>query len=167
MSFVAAHSIEVACWRDTYSVCIPMAFSSMHRGYMYIVGRGSYITLRCMQDTCMARAVMQSSFPLTSSPPSQTTDAADQLLMKERSHLLAIKRSLEAQLRKVQLQLQVLNTTRARLAAIIQERSRVTDLLCHSMSSTVAVCHFSPHRGAAVGQRAKVRATLKGHEEAH
>ena len=158
---MAAHSIEVACWRDTDSVCIPMAFSSR----VHVVGRGSYITLRCMQD--MARAVMQSSFPLTSSPPSQTTDAADQLLMKERSHLLAIKRSLEAQLRKVQLQLQVLNTTRARLAAIIQERSRVTDLLCHSMSSTVAVCHFSPHRGAAVGQRAKVRATLKGHEEAH
>lgn len=107
-----------------------------------------------------AHAVMLPS--LTSSPSSQTTDAADQLLMKERSHLLSVKRSLEAQLRKVQLQLQVLNTTRARLAAIVQERSRVTDLLCHSMSSTVAVCHFSPRRGAAVGQRSKV----SGPEEA-
>ena len=64
-------------------------------------------------------------------------------LLEERTHLLSIKRSLEAELSKVHQQLQVLSVARARLAAIVQERSRVTDLLCHSMSMTVAVSHFS------------------------
>ena len=73
----------------------------------------------------------------------QIPDAADQCLLEERSHLLSVKRSLEAQLRKAQQQQQVLSVARAQLAAIIQERSRVTDLLCHSMSSTVAVSHFT------------------------
>ena len=49
----------------------------------------------------------------------------------------SLKRSLESQLRKVQQQLQVLGTARARLAAVIQERSRVTDLICHSLASSV------------------------------
>ena len=73
----------------------------------------------------------------------QEPDAADLCLLEEHAHLLSIKHSLEAQLRNVQQQLQVLSVARARLAAVIQERSRVTDLLCHSMSSTVAVSHFS------------------------
>lgn len=73
----------------------------------------------------------------------QEPDAADLCLLEEREQLLSIKRSLEAQLSAVQQQLQVLSVARARLAAIVQERSRVTDLLCHSMSSTVAVSHFS------------------------
>lgn len=73
----------------------------------------------------------------------QEPDAADMCLLGERTHLLSIKRSLEAELSKVQQQLQVLSVARARLAAIVQERSRVTDLLCHSMSMTVAVSHFA------------------------
>ncbi len=64
----------------------------------------------------------------------QDTDCADQLLHAERSHLLSLKRSLEAQLNKVQIQLQQLNKARAQLTASIQERSRVTDLLCQSMT---------------------------------
>ncbi len=77
----------------------------------------------------------------------QDTDHADRLLMSERTHLLSLKKSLEAQLRKVQQQLQVLNVARARLAAVIQERSRVTDLLCHSMSSTVHITGVARGKG--------------------
>lgn len=73
----------------------------------------------------------------------QEPDAADICLLGERAHLFSIKRSLEAQLSKTQQQLQILSVARAHLAAVLQERSRVTDLLCHSMSSTVAVSHFT------------------------
>ena len=74
----------------------------------------------------------------------QEPDAADLCLLEERTHLLSIKCSLEAQLSMVQQQLQVLSVARSRLAAIVQERSRVTDLLCHSMTSTVpAASQFS------------------------
>ena len=66
-------------------------------------------------------------------------DGADQLLLSERSHLLSLKKFLEAQLSRVQMQLQVLNKARARLSAAIQERSRVTDLLCQSMSSAASL----------------------------
>ena len=62
-------------------------------------------------------------------------DGADQLLLSERSHLLSLKQFLEAHLSKVQAQLQELSKERARLYAAIQERSRVTDLLCQSMMS--------------------------------
>ena len=60
-------------------------------------------------------------------------DGADQLLLSERSHLLSLKKILESHLSKVQMQLQELSKARARLTAVIQERSRVTDLLCQSM----------------------------------
>ena len=49
----------------------------------------------------------------------------------------SLKRLLEFQLRRVQQQLQALGMTRARLAAVIQERSRVADLICHSLASSV------------------------------
>lgn len=62
-------------------------------------------------------------------------DGPDQLLLSERSHLLSLKKLLEAQLAKVQSQLQELSKARARVSAAIQERSRVTDLLCQSMMS--------------------------------
>lgn len=65
----------------------------------------------------------------------QEEDYADKLLTEEKSHLLSLKRTLESQLRKVKDKLQELNKVRARLAAAVQERSRVTDLLCQSMSS--------------------------------
>ncbi len=45
-----------------------------------------------------------------------------------------MKKYLEAQLGRVQVQLQQLNKARAQLIASIQERSRVTDLLCQSMT---------------------------------
>ena len=60
-------------------------------------------------------------------------DGADQLLLSERSHLQTLKKLLESHLAKVQMQLQELSKARARLTAVIQERSRVTDLLCQSM----------------------------------
>ena len=81
---------------------------------------------------------------------------ADRLLMAERTHLLSLKRSLESQLRKVQQQLQVLSVARARLVAVIQERSRVTDLLCHSMSSTVHTS-YGPLSGSGRKRPASMR----------
>lgn len=65
----------------------------------------------------------------------QDVDAADRLLNSEQSHLVTFKRSLESQLRKIKLHMQELSVIRGRLAAAIQERTRVTDLLCQSMSS--------------------------------
>lgn len=62
-------------------------------------------------------------------------DGADDLLNAERSHLLNCKKALEAQLKSVQQQLQVLDTARTRLFNALQERSRVLDLLCHALSS--------------------------------
>ncbi|XP_068741017.1 tektin-like protein 1 [Montipora capricornis] len=62
-------------------------------------------------------------------------DGADDLLVAERKHLLKLKRILEAQLRSVQKQLQVLDGARKRLTASLQERSRVLDLICHAVSS--------------------------------
>ena len=62
-------------------------------------------------------------------------DGADDLLAAERQHLLKLKRILEAQLRSVQKQLQVLDGARKRLTASLQERSRVLDLICHAVSS--------------------------------
>ena len=65
----------------------------------------------------------------------QDADGADDLLVAERRHLLKLKRILEAQLRSVQKQLQVLDGARRRLTASLQERSRVLDLICHAVSS--------------------------------
>ncbi|XP_076436605.1 tektin-like protein 1 [Babylonia areolata] len=62
-------------------------------------------------------------------------DGADDLLNAERAHLLNSKKTLEAQLRLVQQQLQTLESARKRLFAVLQERSRVLDLLCHANSS--------------------------------
>ena len=62
-------------------------------------------------------------------------DGADDLLVAERKHLLKLKRILEAQLRSVQKQLQVLDGARKRLTASLQERSRVLDLICHAVCS--------------------------------
>lgn len=67
----------------------------------------------------------------------QEPDGVNELLSKELTRLSTLKRSLESQLRKVQQQLQVLGVARGRLAAVIQERSRVTDLICHSLASSV------------------------------
>lgn len=65
----------------------------------------------------------------------QGADGADDLLASERQHLLKLKRILEAQLRSVQKQLQVLDCSRKRLTAALSERSRVMDLICHAVSS--------------------------------
>jgi len=64
------------------------------------------------------------------------TDGADDLLGAEKRHLLKIKRSLEAQLRSVQKQLQVLDNARKRLKSVLSERIRVLDLVCHTIEPT-------------------------------
>lgn len=66
----------------------------------------------------------------------QEPDCAEELLKSEHTHLLNLKRSLEAHLHKVKFQLQELNSIRCSLFAVIQERSRVTDLLCQSMGGS-------------------------------
>lgn len=80
-------------------------------------------------------------------------DYADQLLIAEHSHLLSLKRSLEAQLHKVQFQLHELNTARSRLAAVIQERSRVTELLCQAVSFDQGVQSTPRRHGSGVSLR--------------
>ncbi|XP_070581726.1 tektin-like protein 1 [Ptychodera flava] len=65
-------------------------------------------------------------------------DGADGLLESERKQLLELKRMLEAQLRAVQRQLQDLDQARKRLGAVVQERQRVLDLLCHAASSVTS-----------------------------
>ncbi|KAL8612139.1 hypothetical protein ACOMHN_021952 [Nucella lapillus] len=62
-------------------------------------------------------------------------DGADDLLNAERAHLLNNKKTLESSLKLVQEQLQSLELARRRLFAVLQERSRVLDLLCHANSS--------------------------------
>ncbi|XP_071802475.1 tektin-like protein 1 [Asterias amurensis] len=62
-------------------------------------------------------------------------DGADTLMDRELRHLYQLKRALEAQLRSVQKQLQILDQVRKRLNAVIQERNRVLDLICHAVSS--------------------------------
>lgn len=62
-------------------------------------------------------------------------DGADNVMEKEFRHLHQLKKALELQLRSVQKQLQVLDQCRKRLSAVIQERNRVLDLLCHAVSS--------------------------------
>lgn len=68
-------------------------------------------------------------------PKEKEHDGADDLLNAERAHLVNCKRALEAQLRSVQQQLLILDAARKRLFAVLQERSRVLDLLNHSLSS--------------------------------
>ncbi|VDI10496.1 Hypothetical predicted protein [Mytilus galloprovincialis] len=66
-------------------------------------------------------------------------DGADDLLNAEKAHLINCKKALEAQLRSVQQQLLVLDAARKRLFGVLQERSRVLDLLNHSLSSITNV----------------------------
>ena len=66
----------------------------------------------------------------------QELDGADDLLNAEKQHLLKLKRILEAQLRSVQKQLQVLDNARKRLKAVLSERSRVMDLICETVPSS-------------------------------
>lgn len=60
-------------------------------------------------------------------------DGADVLLNKERLCLFRIKRTLEAELRAAQKQLQILATARKRLSDTILERNRVLDLIAHTV----------------------------------
>lgn len=73
-------------------------------------------------------------------------DGADDLLNAERSHLMNCKKSLEAQLRSVQQHLHTLDQARKRLFSVLQERSRVLDLLCHAVSSVAnSIQHGASH----------------------
>ena len=68
----------------------------------------------------------------------QQIDGADDLLHAEGMHLSYLKRSLESQLHATQRQLQMLNNARRRLSAVLQERSRVQDLICAAIPSSSA-----------------------------
>ncbi|CAI8026580.1 Coiled-coil domain-containing protein 105 [Geodia barretti] len=120
--------------------------------------RGKEALERSLEHTRKDLALSRQSVELRGLRPSREKepDAADLCLLEEQAHLLSSKRSLEVQLSKAQQQLQVLSLTRARLAAVLQERSRVTDLLCHSMSSTVAVSHFSSSSSQIFDRQRKV-----------
>ncbi|XP_063424718.1 tektin-like protein 1 [Mytilus trossulus] len=72
-------------------------------------------------------------------PREKGHDGADDLLNAEKAHLINCKKALEAQLRSVQQQLLVLDAARKRLFGVLQERSRVLDLLNHSLSSITNV----------------------------
>ncbi|KAK7094966.1 tektin-like protein 1 [Littorina saxatilis] len=75
-------------------------------------------------------------------------DGADDLLNAERAHLLNCKKTLEAQLRLVHQQLQTLESARRRVFAVLQERSRVLDLLCHANSSITHSANVSGGRSS-------------------
>lgn len=64
----------------------------------------------------------------------QEWDTTDKLLKSEHAHILSAKQTLEVQLLKVQVNLQDLATLRSKLAAVIQERARVTELLSQAVS---------------------------------
>jgi len=68
-------------------------------------------------------------------PREMALDGGDDLISAERKHLLKLKRVLEAQLRSVQKQLQVLDNSRKRLKAVLQERQRVLELKSESVAS--------------------------------
>ncbi|XP_041481139.1 coiled-coil domain-containing protein 105-like [Lytechinus variegatus] len=82
-------------------------------------------------------ALNKMSTEIRSTRPSRERgrDGADDVVEKEFRHLHQLKKALELQLRSVQKQLQVLDQCRKRLSAVIQERNRVLDLLCHAVSS--------------------------------
>lgn len=81
-------------------------------------------------------------------------DGADDLLQAERMHLLNLKRMLEAQLKLVQQQLQVLDAARRRLSACLQERSRVMDLVCAALpGAAVSQSAYFATRGGPLGPR--------------
>lgn len=108
------------------------------------LSRGKEALERALDHTRKDLALNHQSIELRAlrPPREKEPDAADLCLHEEQAQLLGTKQSLESQLSSAQQQLQILSMVRARLAAVLQERSRVTDLLCHSMSRTVAVSHF-------------------------
>ncbi|KAF6026831.1 CCDC105 [Bugula neritina] len=61
-------------------------------------------------------------------------DGADDLLNAERMHLLNMKKMYEAQLKLIKQQLHILDVARKRLGAVTQERTRVMDLICNSLT---------------------------------
>ncbi|XP_003384874.1 PREDICTED: coiled-coil domain-containing protein 105-like [Amphimedon queenslandica] len=63
------------------------------------------------------------------------SDGADHLLGKEHKQLFQQKNGLECRLKNVLAVLQMLNASRSALTSVMQERSRTTELLCHSVSS--------------------------------
>jgi prefoldin subunit 5 len=93
----------------------------------------------------------------TRPPREKEPDKADDLLKAERAHLLTLKKTLEAQLRKVQRQLQILGACRARLGSAIQERSRVLELICVPQSSTMAGVTFNRQGSSASGRKYHTR----------
>ncbi|BFZ05712.1 hypothetical protein BsWGS_08751 [Bradybaena similaris] len=64
-------------------------------------------------------------------------DGVDDFLGAEHSHLINSKRSLEIQLKTTQQQLQCLDYIRQRTVTCLQERCRVLDLICHSLSAVL------------------------------
>jgi hypothetical protein len=77
----------------------------------------------------------------------QQIDGADDLLHAEGMHLNNLKRSIESQLQSAQRQLQALSSARRRLSAVLQERTRVQDLICAAIPSTSAPTSRSAFTG--------------------
>ncbi|KAH9491682.1 hypothetical protein Btru_031207 [Bulinus truncatus] len=74
---------------------------------------------------------------LTRPPVEKDHDGADDLLDAEYSHLINCKKTLEIQLKSVQQHLQCLESVRKRTFSNLQERSRVLDILCQSLSAVL------------------------------
>lgn len=93
---------------------------------------------------------------VTRPPTEKERDGADDLLEAEYSHLINCKKTLELQLRSVQQHLQCLESIRKRIFASLQERSRVLDLLCHSLSSVLRperdILALKPNRSQVEGR---------------
>jgi hypothetical protein len=60
------------------------------------------------------------------------------MLIAERQQLRNLKKMIDSQLELVQQQLQILDASRKRLAAVLQERSRVVELICAAIPSASA-----------------------------
>lgn len=108
--------------------------------------RGKEALEKALEHTRKDIALNKDSQEIRVSRPSRERehDGADDLLNAERAHLLNCKKALEAQLRSVQQQLQVLDAARRRLFNVLNERSRVMDLLNHALSATNAGSQSAP-----------------------
>lgn len=93
-------------------------------------------------------------------------DVADDLLHGEKMHLQNMKRALEIQLRNSNQQLQSLDQARRKLNEVMQERTRVLELVCHRVpirpkSSTMGLQRSNTHIGV-LGKQSSMSNDLEG-----
>ncbi|CAL1547406.1 unnamed protein product [Lymnaea stagnalis] len=97
---------------------------------------------------------------VTRPPVEKERDGADDLLEAEHTHLMNCKRTLELQLKSVQQHLQCLESIRKRTFASLQERSRVLDILCHSLAAVLRperdILILKPNRSQVEGRNSMV-----------